>query len=228
MRTRYATIGLLGVLATATACGSQPPVRGQSAGNLREANANGFEARDNRVDLQRDRADFAAIVSIRNDWRTAVQQRDRLGEQSADSRLARWLRRELRDSQRDVREARQESSRSAGETVQSRREARLSGTRDDRRDLRDDRRDLRDDRRDQRAARVDLEQTRAVALELRDMQPLFRNASATEEDYARKGEFLDALARMAAREVRNDRQEIREDRRERREDRRERREDRRK
>lgn len=209
------------------ACGSQGRPAVQAQGNLRERGANAAERADNRRDLRRDQADFAAIVTIRDAWRRAVDQGDRAAERAADARLAAWLRRELRDSRRDLGEARRETARSAGERNRSRREARRSGTRDDRRDLRDDRRDVRDDRRDQRQARSDLAQTRAVAVRLRDMQPAFAAGTAEPPQYAHKGALLDQLARMAAREVREDREEIREDRRERREDRRERREDRR-
>jgi len=139
-------------------------------------------------------------------------------------RSTRELRSDRREIRRDRREARSAdmSGNVAGE-ASARRELR-----DDRRDRRDDRRDLRDDRRDQERIREMLDQKRAIACELIDLQ---HRIDSERHDVrplkARQNALLDEYLKLSQEEIKMGYRELGEDRRELREDRRETREDRR-
>jgi len=156
------------------------------------------EVRKDRREARDDRRDLQQIVDISAQWRKAVRRHDKKAELAADQRLRAWLKAELRESEREAAEARAEA-RGPG-----------PGRHDDIRDARQKQRDA--------------NQTRAVAIQLRDLQRKFRRNEATPADYQKKRALLDKLVVMAQRELRESREEVREDRRE---NRRERRRDRR-
>jgi hypothetical protein len=159
-----------------------------------------------RRQLHDDRSDRARIINIAHDWEKAIASKNRAAEQAADARLKLWLVEELGESTLEAGQARRE-------VRQSRAERNASGTRDDQRDLRDD-------RRDRAVATGEAVGTRAIAGQLRAMQPSFDAGTATTVQYASKRELLGKLAASAQAQVHRDKKEIREDRRERREDRR--------
>ena len=152
------------------------------------------EVRKDRREARDDRRDLEQIVDIAAQWRKAVRRHDKKAERAADQRLRTWLQAEIRESEREAAEARNEA-RGPG-----------PGRRDDIRDARQKQRDA--------------NQTRAVAIQLRDLQRKFRRNEATPSDYQKKRALLDKLVVMAQRELRESREEIREDRREKRRDRR--------
>ena len=213
------SVVLASLLLSSAALGQPPPNR---RGDRAEHGANVVKRADDVHDRADDRHDRAAIISIANEWKSAVARHDRAAEQSADGRLAGWLSRELAESRRELGEDSREQGRSRRERNRSRNEAAHSPRGDDTHDLRDDRRDLRDDRRDTRRSAADLSQTIAIAEELQRMQPAFAAGTADLGMYSRKSGLLDQLVAMANAEHARDRQETREDRRETREDRHER------
>ncbi len=180
------------------ACGPKPPPPEPAAEpQPTEVQEDRAELADSQQDLQDDRVDLAKLNDIVEDWHRARKNDNRALERQADDRLARWIRQELAE---DV-----------GEVQESREEAHRSATDDDATRPGDDKRDAADDRRDAQAAKGEAARTRAIARELRQIQPRFDNGTAQAPLYSQKSELLRELQGIARRELQRSKEERAED-----------------
>jgi len=181
----------------------------------REIRADHQELRDDRSDFRDDIRDARGLDHIVDRWHAAWRAGDRAAERAADQDLGAWLVREVGESIHEVHEGRVEARHSAAESRAS--DARIGSTPltgRAAREARDDRQDARDDRRDAHMDAKDVARTRAIARELRAMQPSFTAGTATAAQYGRKSVLLGELKAMTRAEVKANVQEAREDRRE--------------
>ena len=154
---------------------------------------------EDRVEIRADRRDLARLRDRISAWTAAVDAKDAAAERAADADIHAWVDAELAETRREVAEDRRELQNARAEA---------HGPGPDR----GDRRDARDDHRDLEREKADQARTRAIAQELRSMQPAFAAGSATPADYAKKRQLLDELVGLSQRELGRDRGELHEDR----------------
>ena len=162
------------------------PALAQDGGHVREDHA---EVRSDVGDLTRLRDDIQA-------WKAAVVANNRAAEKAADLHLTIWIRNEAIETTQEVREDR-------AELGQARAEAKGPGP--------GDAMDRRDDRADLGREQGDRDRMRAIAVELKALQPNFDGERATPAEYASKRSLLDELEVLAQKEITRGQGEVRED-----------------
>jgi hypothetical protein len=162
------------------------PAQAQDGGHVREDHV---EVRRDMGDLERLRDDIRA-------WKAAVVASDKAAEKAADTRIEAWIRTEAAETTHEVREDR-------AELGQARAEAKGPGKGDEM--------DRRDDRADLAREHSDRQRMRAIAGDLKTIQPEFAQGRATAAQYAKKKALLEELETLAENEITRGRGEVRED-----------------
>lgn len=156
--------------------------------------------------------DLAQLQLTIKQWERATRTHNRHMERQADARLSAWVHAEMAENRVEVQEARQEAMRSRNELRHSRKMAVMYGASSaQQQEVARNKVEARDDGQDLMEKRRDGSRTIAIAMELNQMQPAFRNGNATHRMYQQKAALLAELKAIAVAEIGEDREELVED-----------------